>query len=1272
MLTIELIETKLKIMNPDGFHRLCDAYLFFEGEDEFDSIAPVGQVEGKQKARKGTPDTRIRRADGSYIFIQYTTQEDYPKTDLLYKKLEEDLNNCFNPRKTKVSLAYLELVILCFNSNIGNAEEQKLRDVAWANGKRLQLINLSTLAHKIVKDYPFLAKEHLGIEIESFQLLPIKKFIEEYERGGIATPLSNTFLYRETEMAAIESSITANMITVISGKAGVGKTKLVVENLKAFTKGHRNFQAFCIRNKDQPLLMDLRRQLSAKKKKYLIFIDDANKSIAQLRDVLTFYQENQADFRLILTVRDYVLKDIEPFIKGYRNGIINVKNFDSQQIKAIVKAKPFSIRHPLFLERIREVARGNPRLAIMTAIAAKDRTLEELNNVAEIYKLYFERITGDNPLLASENYLRVLGVLAFFRSIDKDDQRVSEKILPTFGLDENDFWTKLYELERNEIVDVFTDRSSARFSDQILEGYLFFRVFFVDKLLDYSIVLEKFYPDYAGRVKYTAIDANNTFGFEDFGNLIRPYIYQKYQHITESGGNVKDYLGIFWYHLQDETLLYIKQQITAMPDAENFVLENRIATARFNEKVFGVAGDITLDKDANDDLLELLSPFIYNLTNDFELAVQLTFDLLEKKPILVERIAREIKSSFNFSVKDGIYHYYREERFANLLVEKTKTNKSVFFYLFFKLVPHFLKTRFDTSFSEGRNISISYIEPSASEKYLKIRSLFWERFNEIYGLYPLLSIFSFKAILDSFGPDFQKDVRTSDWAFIEAIFNRHFSFDHFPDVYAINEFVNRGARMGLDKKLYTEIKNKAQTPDYKKFLVLDYNQLRNRERFPRDDQQFHDWHNWFLEEKKKEILNAFNHKNIEGYKDTFNFINTCMELQLWDFYNVSNAAQILFNAAVKKGIPVREFLVYLIHLPKFNQIFSFDRLFNYLRDLAPASIPELANILSTENYPNKYHVLLAYYNSLDDRNINEASSQAYLNLLENFEGRFYLYFSNVASYLKIDRLFLIKALRVLIANIESGKSDYILNDEFFENHENDVRDTGLMEKAYLQMLKKEDHYDFDGSELMVILKRRPSFYLKFLDQLSDERSIHRSDDKKIAKVWELPGAFKIIEKATNFLASHQRYYYHAEELLADLFENTITVPDYRENRRKFLKDYIVANAENIKRMKAVFKVIGGKVQGDYDELLTVFLQSNKSFTQFEKIRWDERTMRLLSGDAISGEIDERAWQRVKAVLEKMQPSGDYLEHRVFVGKQIAYCQRSAIRERKHNFLRDDY
>ncbi len=1272
MLTIELIETKLKLMNPDAFHRLCDHYLFFEGEDEFDSIVPVGQVEGKQKAKKGTPDTRIRLTDGSYIFIQYTTQEDYPKSDALIKKLEEDLNNCFDARKTKVGLAHLGLVILCFNSNIGNAEEQKLRDIGWAKRKRVQLINLSTLAHKIVKDYPFLAKEYLGIEIDTFQMLPVKKFIEEYEKGGIATPLSNPFLFRETELKAIENSIEVNMITVISGKAGVGKTKLVVENLKTFTKKHRNYLAYCIRNKDQPLLADLRRHLSAKNKKYLIFIDDANKSIAQLRDILTFYQENQADFKLIVTVRDYVLRDIEPFLQGYRNSIVSIKGFDGQQIKAIVKSKPFSIRHPLFLERIREVARGNPRLAIMTAIAAKDRTLEELNNVAEIYKLYFERISNENPVLLAPEYLKALGVLSFFRALDKDDDRVAENILPAFGLDENDFWTKVYELHRHEIVDVFDDRSSARFSDQILEGYLFFRTFFVDKLLDYNVILERFYPNYSARVKYTAIDANNTFGFEDFGSLIKPFIYKKLQVIIADGGDAAPFLSIFWYYLQDETLLYIKQKLSSLDEVGPLIMEDRIATARFNEKTFGFAGDVTLDKDAKDDLLELISPFLQHLTNDFDLATGLLFALLEKKPRLAERVVREIKGYFNFSVKDGIYNYYREERFVCLLIEKTKENKPIFTYLFLKLIPHLLKTRFDASFSEGRNISISYIQPNASPKFLEIRALLWVCFNELYSWYPLLSLFTFKAILDTFGPDFHKEVRSADWRYIEAIFERHFDYGKFQDVFAINEFVSRGARMGLDKKLYTETQKKAQTPDYKKFLALDYNQLRNRERFPRDGQDFNDWHRWFEEEKKKEILKTFNHKNIKGYKQTFAFVNLCTELQVWEHYSINNGSQILFNAALEKDVDPVELIRFLIHLPQFNRFFNYERLFNYLRQLKPESIKLVGTLLNKEKYPNKSYILLGYYNTLEDEYIDKRVTQDYLELLSKFSSRFYLYFSNLSDYLEIDPLFLVKALKVLITNSAAGTNDFILHDDFLEKHADDIRNTGLMEQVYLIMQKKEDHYDYDGSELMTVLKRRPSFFQKFIEQISSERSINRADEQKISKVWKLENAFGIIEKSVNYLIAHKRYNYHAEELLSDIFQNNIKAEGFSENRLSFLKTYIEKNSENVKRIKAIFKVVISTVPEHLSELLPIYLNLNKRLDHFEKIRWDERGVRLMSGDTISAELDERAWQRVKAILESIKPSADYLEHRVFVNKQIAYCQRDAIRERKHNFLRDDY
>jgi hypothetical protein len=76
-------------------------------------------------------------------------------------------------------------------------------------------------------------------------------------------------------------------------------------------------------------------------------------------------------------------------------------------------------------------------------------------------------------------------------------------------------------------------------------------------------------------------------------------------------------------------------------------------------------------------------------------------------------------------------------------------------------------------------------------------------------------------------------------------------------------------------------------------------------------------------------------------------------------------------------------------------------------------------------------------------------------------------------------------------------------------------------------------------------------------------------------------------------------------------------------------------------MQAIFKAMGNQLQEHFAELLEIFLKENKRFDHFENIRWDERRIRVISGDAISAEIDERAWQRVKMVLEKIKPAADY-------------------------------
>jgi len=71
-MAVELIEAKLVGMNDDAFHRMGDQYLFYEYGVEYDAINPIGQTEGKQKSRGGTPDTTFKLKNGKFALVQYT------------------------------------------------------------------------------------------------------------------------------------------------------------------------------------------------------------------------------------------------------------------------------------------------------------------------------------------------------------------------------------------------------------------------------------------------------------------------------------------------------------------------------------------------------------------------------------------------------------------------------------------------------------------------------------------------------------------------------------------------------------------------------------------------------------------------------------------------------------------------------------------------------------------------------------------------------------------------------------------------------------------------------------------------------------------------------------------------------------------------------------------------------------------------------------------------------------------------------------------------
>lgn len=155
-----------------------------------------------------------------------------------------------------------------------------------------------------------MAKDFLGLSIDTNQILNIKDFIRKSDENGMSAPLSTTFQDREKEKKDIIESLDKNSVTIITGNAGVGKTRLVLESIQEFALT-RNFELLCVKNNNLGLYDDLVAS-TERPGNYLFFVDDANE-LAELDLILDYTTEKQYgyDVRIIVTVRDYDIDRIK-------------------------------------------------------------------------------------------------------------------------------------------------------------------------------------------------------------------------------------------------------------------------------------------------------------------------------------------------------------------------------------------------------------------------------------------------------------------------------------------------------------------------------------------------------------------------------------------------------------------------------------------------------------------------------------------------------------------------------------------------------------------------------------------------------------------------------------------------------------------------------------------------------------------------------------------------------------------------------------------------
>ena len=169
MSKIQSIQNALIAINETVFQDLCDCFLISINRD-YTAYSRTGSQTGKQKTRKGTPDSCFRLRNGKFVFVECSTN-----ISLGVSKLKSDIEKCLDTDKTGISIENIAKIILCFNFNIKSDEIQILNDVLQGQNIDLELYSLDALSLELSLYHRNLANEFLGIPFDSGQVVSIDR-----------------------------------------------------------------------------------------------------------------------------------------------------------------------------------------------------------------------------------------------------------------------------------------------------------------------------------------------------------------------------------------------------------------------------------------------------------------------------------------------------------------------------------------------------------------------------------------------------------------------------------------------------------------------------------------------------------------------------------------------------------------------------------------------------------------------------------------------------------------------------------------------------------------------------------------------------------------------------------------------------------------------------------------------------------------------------------------------------------------------------------------
>lgn len=1224
------VNKALSVIEQGRFQILCNDFLKHGYQGDLHS---PGTVEGKEKSRKGRPDSYIIKPDGQYILCEFTTKDSSDK-NAFESKLRGDLLDCLNFSELGLNAHQVDQIVLCCNSTIGIELANELSQLL-PHAIRLRIVGIDTLSTYYSSSGKLFARDFLNINFDTGQILDKAGFIERYSKKDLSTPLTNTLMGRDRELGALLGVITKRAVTLLLGPAGTGKTRLAIQAMDEFTAANPQYTPYYIFGKSGDIVEDLITFLEPGKS-YLLLIDDANRQLDNLLSVLDRLFDDNSNIKILITVRDYAREDVLKHIRKLDFEGYPLEKLSDEVIQQVLAGEPFSIVDWTARKKISDIAKGNPRLAIMAArVYRQQPDLSTVSDVSAIYEQYFQSITDDAHMFGNEQAMKVMGILSFFNSIDITSEFDLE-ILATFSLSVSEFFSTVQQLEDMEIVEIY-QQNVARITEQILSTYMFYEVFINKGLLSFKTLLDRYLEKNQFRFKDTLLPVIGVFGPAKVVGRHKTMLLDTFDRLCEQSHLAYQFMELFGPYLPEQLFTFVYTEINnaePAPESEGQAL--------YQQRLFSNKSP----------LLNLLNPFFMQAGEDFVTAIVLGFRFVNKRPERLSDFIDQLKNDLHPAGEEVATAFPRLQLALNWL--RDPANRSINTnQCFYRIFAHcFLNTHYQEEF-----YLVGESGYELHPNFAAMRGLFWQTLTENYAVHstlidPLLTDYlAHEAHLNHVLLHF-------DEPFLRIFIEQNMLPEKFSDCFFVQQYLRLIIhKTGSLPEEYKPLKNKFNRKAYRIYHILSFNSYRGDYDYSKVESI-----------RAAAIEKQLPANDISSFKRLYKYIAEILQHSGQSRNIVAEGLGAILANSVRhdldNGLAV---LIYYLKMGNQGWINSI-HIFRVVFERYPQAAQRLYDLIGKIDFPYRQSWLQSFFYCLPEELVTPGWSVAMLVCYHDtwsdntpFYAEHFLRYENVRKDSIFDLLTILSEKRK--ANPEFI---YKISHDFLrkfpllvDNH------LAFTQSLYLQQENIDPHYDRYTDELFLLLDKDISFFDAYMHHLLEhhERSFSTSN-KLLNRIWAYEGAAEMVYAA--IIRMRQLRYWSTVNHLTSIFFVQVQ-PEYLDSALAVLDRLLNDFKEDTQMLNIILDITRNSLNEQYHPYIKKILLANPSIEIFKKLEFYNNHFSSNGSQIWADFKADQLLDVYELIRKELQQPWNYLEHQDILSRRIAIQKENADWERRLKF-----